>query len=96
MTPAKNIATYDSNMDRHDLPHDWRGWPPGARTDYISITNTRTEIVRLILQHKRIQPYTEPDRNLDNSSRLLKDELAAILVALPHDPNNPYRRQDSL
>jgi len=84
------------DRDGVDLPHRWREWPKRGRIEYITMTCTREEIVRYILRHQAIEPYVDPERELDSSARLRKDELAAVLVGLPRDPNNPYRRLDSL
>lgn len=84
------------DRDGVDLPYRWRDWPKRARIEYITLNSTREEIVRLILHHKGIEPYVDPDRELDSSARLTKHELAAVLVGLPRDSNNPYRRLDEL
>lgn len=84
------------DRDGVDLPYRWRDWPISGRIDYVTLNSSREEIVRLILSHRNIEPHVDADRDLDSSARLTKHELAAILIGLPRDPNNPYRRLDSL
>jgi hypothetical protein len=70
------------------VPYDdadrWRReWPRDARVEYLVSNWDREDIVRRLLTSDEVAPLvSDPWRQLDNSARLHKRELAAVLVAL--------------
>jgi len=77
-------------VDSHTRPRSW--YPPGfddwqheERVDYLTLLYSREGMIRLALHLARHGVR----REVDSRSRLRKDELAAIVLALDPDRESP-------